>query len=569
MAQISKLIASLSVRQRITLLLTAAGVIAGLIAFARWNRERDFRPLYTGLSAEDAGAVLTRLKETGVEYRLAENGSTVLAPSAKVAEVRLQMAAAGLPKSGRIGFELFDKTNFGTTDFAEQVNYHRALEGELERSVMALADVEQARVHITLPKDSIFTESRRPAKASVLVKLRPGGRLSAQHVAAICQLTSSAVEGLDPESVSVVDMRGNLLNRARRAAGSDGVEASEASIEYRQHVERDLLAKIHSTLEPLLGAEHFRAGVFAECDFSTAEQSEEVLDPARSVMVTSQRTEDISGAAAASGVPGTASNLPRPTSRPGGSPSGVTRRTENISYQSSRTVKRVRIPQGSIKRLSISLLVDHGVRWEGSLPTAKRIVEPPAPEKLKVIRDLVAAVTGFSQERGDQLIVESLPFGAANAPEPPAAAPGAPSAAPPALTLPAWVPQFLRKQNPAVLAGIALAAVVVLLAAVVLLLRRLLRRKKIAVAVQPALPGATALEKVSTEEQQLKKQMEDKLAEQAALKEKLAKEALISLKFPTVSTQKTEVLTKHISDEARKDPSGLAQIVRTWLNDME
>jgi flagellar M-ring protein FliF len=141
MDQIRKLIASLSVRQRITLVLAAGLVITGLVMFSRWASERDFRPLYTGLSAEDAGAVLSRLKESGVEYRLGENGSSVLVPSARVAELRLQLAAAGLPKSGRMGFELFDKTNFGATDFTEQVNYHRALEGELERSVMALSEV--------------------------------------------------------------------------------------------------------------------------------------------------------------------------------------------------------------------------------------------------------------------------------------------------------------------------------------------------------------------------------------------------------------------------------------------
>src|SRR5271157_5095524 len=133
------------------------------------------------------------MKETGTQFRLSEDGTSVLAPSARVAELRLQMAAAGLPKSGRIGFELFDKANFGASEFAEQVNYHRAIEGELERSVMSIREVEQARVHITMAKDSLYTEQREPAKASVLVKLRAAGTLSPQNVAAICQLTASAV----------------------------------------------------------------------------------------------------------------------------------------------------------------------------------------------------------------------------------------------------------------------------------------------------------------------------------------------------------------------------------------
>ena len=228
--------------------------MAGLAAFSRWNRERDFRPLYSALSPEDAAAVLAKVRESGSEFRLSDNGTVVLVPSAKVAELRLQLAAAGIPKSGRIGFELFDKTNFGASDFTEQVNYHRALEGELERSVMSLAEVEQARVHITFPKDSVFLESRQPAKASVLVKLRAGAQLSAQNVAAICQLTASAVEGLAPEAVSVVDMRGNLLNRRAQALSPRTIrEPSEAALDYRQKIEHDLLAKINTTLEPLLG----------------------------------------------------------------------------------------------------------------------------------------------------------------------------------------------------------------------------------------------------------------------------------------------------------------------------
>ena len=147
--------------------------------------------------------VVAKVHESGAEYRLAANGTTVLVPSAKVDDLRLQLAAAGIPKTGRIGYELFDKTNFGETDFTEQINYHRALEGELERSMMGLSQVEQARVHITFPKDSIFSEERQPAKASVLLKLRVGARLTAQNVVAICHLTASAVEGLQPEQVSV------------------------------------------------------------------------------------------------------------------------------------------------------------------------------------------------------------------------------------------------------------------------------------------------------------------------------------------------------------------------------
>src|SRR5580693_6477407 len=435
-----RLFDSLTWKQILSIVVVAGGVIAGLVSLSRWNQERDFRPLYSSLSPEDAAAVLTKVKESGSEFRLSDNGTAVLVPSAKVAELRLQLAAAGIPKSGRIGFELFDKTNFGASDFAEQVNYHRALEGELERSVMSLAEVEQARVHITFPKESIFLESHQPAKASVLVKLRAGAQLSAQNVASICQLTASAVEGLVPEAVSVVDMRGNLLNKARQALSPDDPEPSEAAIDYRQKIERDLLVKINSTLEPLLGADKFRATASVECDFTSAEQSDESYDPSKSVMVSSQKTEDMSGGTVAAGVPGAASSLPRPAVRPAGGSNAVTRRTENISYQSSHTVRHVREPQGSIKRMSVSLLVDSAVRYEGSGAKAKRIVEAPSADKLKSIHDLVAGVIGLSTERGDQLVVETLPFESTLNPEQLPAPPPAPPAPP------TWREQFLKNR---------------------------------------------------------------------------------------------------------------------------
>src|SRR3954447_190306 len=200
---------NLSLRHRVTIGSAVLLVAAAFFGLTRWQRERDFKPLYTGMSAEDAGAVVTKLKETGVEFRISDDGSTVLAPSARQAELRLELASAGLPKTGRIGFELFDKTNLGMTDFAEQVNYRRALEGELERSVRAITEIETARVHITFPKDSVFLESRTPGKASVLLKLRNGAKLPQQSLAGITHMVASAVEGLTPEAVSIMDVHGN------------------------------------------------------------------------------------------------------------------------------------------------------------------------------------------------------------------------------------------------------------------------------------------------------------------------------------------------------------------------
>jgi flagellar M-ring protein FliF len=567
MDQIKKLIASLSLRQRIYIAAATVLVIAALVAFTNWRRERDFRPLYSAMSPEDAAAVVQKLHESGTEYRLAENGTGILVPSARVAELRLQMAGAGLPKTGRVGFELFDKTNFGATDFAEQVNYHRAVEGELERSVMALAEVEQARVHVTFPKDSVFLESRQPAKASIMVKLRPGAKLSPANVTAVCHLVASAVEGLSPESISLLDMDGNLLSRPRRDT-TDGEQPSEAALEYRKQIEKDLVMKINSTLDPLLGPEKFRAGVSVECDFAGGEQSEETFDPSRSVMVSSEKTEDVNGTSLASGVPGTASALPRPTSRPGASGAGATRRTESIAYQTSRLVRKTRLPQGALKRMSVAVLLDQNVHWEGAGEQAKRIIEPPSPERIKAIRDLVAAATGLIPDRGDQLIVESLPFESTlSAGRPASPPPAVRPAAPFALTK--WIEQLVRRKDLALSAAAAGAVLLVLLAVAYLAFQTKRKRQRVELAASveggQQVPELASPEDVENAEQQL----EAKLAEQQALKHRMELEALRSIKLPAVATKKAEVLAKHLVETAKKDPVATAQILRTWLYDMD
>ena len=560
MNQLKALLATLNLRQRILIVAAAVLVAGALVAFTRWRREQDFRPLYTNMAAEDAGAVVQKLRESGTEFRLSEDGTTVLAPSEKVAELRLQMATSGLPRSGRAGFELFDKTNFGVTDFAEHINFRRALEGELERSVMALAEVESARVHLTFSKDSVFLESQQPAKASVLVKLKPGARLAPANVLAVCHLVASAVEGLAPEAVSVLDMNGNLLNRPR-AASADGEQASEATLDYKQHVERDLLAKIHSTLEAVAGPEKYRAGVSVECDFSAGEQTEEAFDPARSVMTSSQKTEDVSGANSASGVPGTASALPRPSSRPGSSGLGMTRRTESIAYQSSRTVRRLRLPQGNLKRISAAVLLDYTLRWEGAGPRAKRILDPPSPERMKAIRELVAGAIGLEPTRGDQLIIETIPFEQTLSIEAPAL-PAPPAAPPGAIPLPPWLERIIGQKVHALAAGGA----VLLVVATWLFARR---KRRAEVGMVAALSGRAAGEIAPGPADVAQRELESRLADQQATKQRMEAEALSSLRLPPVTTKKAEVLTKHIAETVKKDPVGAAQLLRAWLNDME
>lgn len=549
MDQLKKLLATLTLQQRIGTGLAAIAIFAALAGFVHWNHERDFRPLFTGMSPEDAAAIVQKLKESGVDYRIAENGSSVLVPGAKLDELRLEMAGAGLPKTGRVGFELFDKTNLGITDFTEHVNYRRALEGELERSIRALSEVEQARVHVTFPKDSVFVDSREPAKASVLIHLRPGAHLTPQNVLAITNLIASAVEGLAPENVSVLDMQGNLLSRPHKP-GLDGSDMSEAALDYKRQIEKDLVAKVESTLDPLLGEGKFRVGVSADCDFSTSDQSDEIYDPAHSVMVNSQKSEDVSGLSQNIGVPGTPSNLPRAASRPANSgASMVSRRTENISYETSRTVRHVKTPQGGVKRISASLLLDQDAQWQGTGKQRKRILVPPSPEKLKAIHDVVAAVLGIVPERGDQLVIESLPFEETLEVENGPPGGGQPDSTS-AHTAPLWADRR-------VLIG-AGAGVVLLIGAAFFLLRR----RKAPAAPQPAISAALPAGPSREELQQAREQEAARAIEQASL----ALDEKLRAQLPA-ATQTIEALRIRVREHVEKDPKLVAGVLRSWLDE--
>jgi flagellar M-ring protein FliF len=575
-------LAHLSVRQKVSIAAVALLLLAGIYAFVAHQREADFRPLLTSVPPEEAAAIVQKLKESGVEYRLGDNGGTISVPSARIAEMRLTLAAAGLPKTGRMGFELFDKTNLGATEFTEHVNFRRALEGELERSVMSLAEVEQARVHITFPKDSVFLDSQQPAKASVLVKLRPGARLSQQNVQAVNHLIASAVEGLSPDAVSVLDMNGNLLGRPRAPGGLDGSDASDAGLDYRHKVESDMVAKINSTLEPLLGANRYRAGVSVDCDFSGAEQSEEIFDPTRSVMLSSQRTEDATTGATSAGVPGTASALPRPASRPSSGSKGVSRMTENITYQTSRTVKKTRLPAGGIRKISVAVLVDQDLSWQPGKNGMQRVLTPPSPEKLKVIRDLVAGVTGLDEKRGDQLTVETLPFESTLSIEPPpASAPPAPNGQAPRSPTgrggPA-LPYLERRQWIGVGAG---AGVLVLLLAGGLFLRRRKRLTLVEAGAPELPPGSSpaapagnlparagaAGPPAAAGGRSPEEEIESRLAEREAMQQQLESQVLSSLKLAPVITKTAEVLAKHLREKIAKEPEVSAQVLRTWIRE--
>lgn len=554
MNQLLKIWNSMSVAQRISLIVVPLVLIAAGFGYVKWKHEGDFRPLYTALAPEDAAAVMQKVREAGIEYRLDETGSSVLVPSASIAEARLALAGAGLPRTGRIGFEIFDRTNVGTSDFTEQVNYRRALEGELERTVATLTEIEQARIHITFAKESVFLDSRQPAKATVVLKLKRAGTLQQPSVIAIANLIASSVDGLAPEAVAIVDSGGRLLNRPRGGESADAWGA-DANLDYRRQIESELMAKINTALEPLVGAGHFHAGVNVDCDFTSSEQSDEAYDSSKSAMLQSQTTEESSAPAlAGGGTPGTAANLPNPPKREIPGLPGLVRRTENVSYQPGKTLKHTLSPKGSIKRVSTAVLVDQTVRWEGVGAKARRVLVPASAEMLKGIHDVVAGITGFEEVRGDQITIETLPFESTLSAEPPI-----PQAAP-------VKPIGFDLKQPIVLIGGG-AILILLLAVAFLLFRRRGNPASVEDLAAEPLPAGAEAHKLPTNESvehRLEQQIEDNKAEQAQLEA----EALSHIKLPA-NTRKTEVLVKHIREAVTKDPLTAANVLRTWVTGVE
>ncbi|HWE49100.1 MAG TPA: flagellar basal-body MS-ring/collar protein FliF [Bryobacteraceae bacterium] len=560
MNQLIKIWSALSRAQQVSLVVVPLLLSALVFGLTKWKHDADFRVLYSSLAPEDASAVTQKIREAGIEFRLDETGATVLVPSERIADARLALAGAGLPRTGRIGFELFDRSNLGASDFAEQVNYRRALEGELERTVATLSEVEQARIHITFAKESVFLDTRQPSKASVVLRLKRSAQLPQASVNAIANLVASAVDGLGPEAVAIVDSNGRLLNRPRPTGDSDA-QLAETNLDYRRQMEAEFLTKINSALGPLLGPERFRASVNVDCDFSSSEENEEIVDSQKTALLTSQSSEESSGAGSSGegGTPGTASNLPRPAARASAGGSGIVRRTDNASYQPSRTVKRTISPKGSIRRISTAILVDQTFRWEGTGAKAKKTVIPPSAETLKGVHDIIAGITGFVEQRGDQITVETLPFEStveAEPPMPPAAAPKT-------------VATRFDIRQPAVIGGIAV--IVLLLAGLAF---ALLRKRPAAKAVDTAPPAITQDPKnriaaqLAAANQAAETKMAELMAENEARQAQLESEALGRIKLPE-NSRKTEVLAKNIRESVTKDSGNVTNVLRTWISDLD
>jgi flagellar M-ring protein FliF len=393
------------------LLLAGAGATVLLLAlFARLIGTPDFKPLYTGLEPADAQALTAQLDAQGIAHEASADGKTISVPADKLDSARLQTATQGAPHSGRMGFELFDKMSWGQTEFDEKVTYQRALEGELEKTIQTLGDVESARVHLVMPTDSVFMDHERGAKASVILKLRHSG-LSKDAVVAISRLVSGAVDELKPEDVSIVDADSDRS----LGLGHDGQEEGEAT-------EANLTQRLISTLEPIVGQDKIRASVNVSYDQDTTEETAEKYDPTVSAVLSEQKTDERVGGPASSGtgaigtsggVPGAASNIP---SKQAQQPASVaaqntqTSTTQSAQYGVNKTDTHTIIPAGRVQRVTAAILVDDAVIRSvvGGRETFKKVKR--SPDELAQIQQLAEDVIGFDAKRGDSISVQDLSF---------------------------------------------------------------------------------------------------------------------------------------------------------------
>jgi flagellar M-ring protein FliF len=416
----------------IALSMVAAIVVAGW----NWTRTPTFAVLFTNISERDGGNIIAALQQMNVPFRFSESGGAILVPQQQVHELRMRLASQGLPKGGLVGFELMETQKLGMSQFIEQINFQRALEGELSRSIQSLAAVQGARVHLAIPKQTGFMRDEQKPSASVVLNIHPGRNLDANQVAGIAHMVASSVPHLPAANVSVIDQSGNLLSSEKSSGRGAGLDATQ--LKYVQEIESSYVRRIETILAPLLGPGNFRAQVTADVDFSQSEQVAETYkpNPAPETSIRSQQvSENASGSPQAAGVPGALSNQPpvpatAPLTAPPapgtpGAPAAATstaaaaaaanaaagRRDATTNYELDKTIRHVRQPVGAIKRLSVAVVLNHrkDVAQDG-----KATFKPLATKEMAQINDLVKEAMGYNKDRGDTLNVQNSPFAIAD-----------------------------------------------------------------------------------------------------------------------------------------------------------
>jgi len=552
--RLKQLQSKLSTTQLFSLVAAFVAVVA-LVASASWYLSTpEYRLLFTDMDPEEASQVVSRLTNDKVQYRLANGGRDVEVPKDDVDRLRLSFSNQGLPASGRIGFEIFDRTAFGQTEFLEQVNYRRALEGEIARTIATISEVASARVHIAMAKDSLFGSRMQPAKASVVLKLRRNRPLANGTIAGISNLVASSVEGLRPENVVLIDSFGRPLSRPTEENSDEPL--SGAAMEKQQRLERDMATRVVSLLEPVVGQDRVRVNVSARLNSNTEEQTEERFEPTNPVVRSKQTTLDGTTNGAAQGLAGARGNLPGPApATPAGAPSNATappaaststssaqRSAEIVNYEISKTIKHTVKPRGDIARLSVAVILDddHVIAKD---PQGKltQSVKPRNPAELQKIQQIVAAAVGLDTTRGDLLTVENIAF----------------DEAPMEITEPTW----MDKIGPGVRdTGKVVAVIAICLFAFLFVLRPMVRKTLALSQTEVRVSGPTQLSaaaggaKVPTSPLRTIAEVENDIENQL---DAAAAEHLADRRMP--------VLQRRVVSMAQAEPQNAAKLVRSWL----
>ena len=407
--------------RKILMMLGVAAVVAVMGAVWMWGQQPDYRVLFSNFSDRDGGAIVAELEKMNIPYKFAEGGGAVLVPASHVYDARLKLASQGLPKGGNVGFELMENQKLGSSQFIERVNFQRAMEGELARSIESVASVQAARVHLAMPKDSVFVSEQKAPTASVLLNLHPGRTLDTQQVSAIVHLVASSVPELPVKNVTIVDQNGNLLSETGKPASINGMDPSQ--IKYVQDLQQSITKRIESIITPIVGPNNVRAEATADVDFSRSEQAVESYKPNQTpeaMVIRSQQTsESTNGGAGAGGVPGALTNQPpapatAPISAAGPAGAGQTaspttsiRKDATVNYEIDKTIQYVQQGSGGLKRLSVAVVVNYKKTTDKA---GKVSMKPLSEAETTQITNLVKEAMGFNQERGDTLNVVNSPF---------------------------------------------------------------------------------------------------------------------------------------------------------------
>jgi len=407
--------------RNIALSIGAALALAVIVATWMWAQKPEYRVLFANFSDRDGGAIVASLQQLNIPYKFSDGGGAILVPADQVYDARLKLASQGLPKGGNVGFELMENQKLGVSQFLEQVNYQRALEGELANSIQSLAAVQAARVHLAIPKASVFMRDQLKPTASVLLNLSPGRSLDDQQVSAIVHLVASSVPDLSAKNVTVVDQNGDLLSSADKMAGSNGLDPNQ--LKYVQELQHNIATRVESIVAPIVGANNVRAEATADVDFSHTEQAAETYkpnQPPNEAAVRSLQTSESSSAngGAPSGVPGALTNQPpapataQITGAPaqgGTSPAAPnnTHKDSTTNYEVDKTVRYVQQPMGGLKRLSVAVVVNYKREVDKS---GKVSMRPLSEDEKTQITNLVKEAMGYNKDRGDTLNVVNTSF---------------------------------------------------------------------------------------------------------------------------------------------------------------